>query len=156
MNDENFYFGRLNNVSVNELDAALANTIGITAHARARHMFSYISNRKMESTPREDLAALRLAEAGSEYNPTFKFTARELDESLQRVGFIPWVGLPAILKDIKDHREPEWKARDIVTDINRSVYIMQDSGRWKSVQYGMFVPFDKPMRPLKKIGVEGL
>jgi hypothetical protein len=155
MSDENFYFGRLNNVSVEELDAALASTIGITASARARHMFGAISNRK-KALSAEEKANLRLAEAASEYNPTFTFTAGELDKSLQRLEFIPWPGLPAILKDIKDHREPEWKARDIVTDINRRVYIMQQSGRWKSVQDAVFVPFDRPERPLTKIGVEGL
>jgi hypothetical protein len=152
MSDENFYFGRLNHVSVEELDAALASTIGITASARARHMFGFISNRK-KALSAEEKANLRLAEAASEYNPIFTFTAGELDKSLQRLEFIPWPGLPAILKDIKDHREPEWKPNDIVRSADNKVYIMETSGRWRSQATLLMAEPWEPKRPITKIGV---
>jgi hypothetical protein len=161
MNDDyDFYFGRLSEVGVRDLAFALGATdgLGTTGQAnedRARRMFARIHELKRPDrprTPREDLATLRLAEAAAEYNPAFTFTAAELDSSLQRTGFIPWPGLPAVLKDIKDHREPEWVVGDVVRDVRDVLYRFNQNGRWNRFGSTSSVHHDEPKRPLTRLG----
>jgi hypothetical protein len=159
--DYDYYFGRLNEVSVNELIYALGSTdtSGMNTTAldeRARRMFARIVELRKpvtRRTPIEDLRNIHEPTGSKgEYNPAFTFTARELDQSLQRLGHLTWPGLPAITQDIKDHREPEWKAGDIVRSANNIVFVLQPSKRWLNQATLLHVLYGEPQRPLTKIG----
>ena len=83
-----FYFARLNHVSVNELEAALAATMNRRGDERGRYMFAYITAQRADQqetsfrkTPAEDLAALRLAEEKAK-SVRVEITTGELADAL--------------------------------------------------------------------------
>lgn len=141
--DNDFYFGLLNHVSVDELVYALGITSPVDAYKdRARKMFGYITEQRAKQ------ATQRPPEP--DYNAAFELTARELGESLQRLKRMGTVS--EILTDIKKHREPAWFTGDVVKDSDGIVWKYQFGSSW--VKFGCTSVFrhDVPKRPLTKIG----
>jgi hypothetical protein len=151
---DDFFFGRLNHVTTQELVTALAETSPVDKYEdRARRMFAAItkSREKPKSTPREDLAKLHPTIRGDWWTAK-NITVDELDEALQRTGWSPWPGLPVVVSDILTHREPVWHDDEVVKDAEGVIW-RNRFGSW--IQFGSsraFAP-DVPKRPLKKIEV---
>lgn len=152
MDTDDFFFGRLNHVTTKELVTALAETSPSTPYEeRARRMFAAITKSREKRTPREDLAKLHPPVRGDWWEAR-DITVRELDEALQRVGWSPWPGLPVVISDIINHREPVWHDGVLVKDADGVIW-RNRFGSW--IQFGSsraFAP-DVPVRPLKKIEV---
>jgi hypothetical protein len=88
------------------------------------------------------------------FYPGEKITLAELDAAFKRHGYADFSTPKHVQKlwdDIKIHREG-FNQGDIVTSSTGAVFSLQPSGRWKNYTDGNFVDYDKPGRPLVKIG----
>jgi hypothetical protein len=88
------------------------------------------------------------------YFPGETITLAELSAAFVRKGFADFTTsghVKMLWDDIKIHREG-FSEGDIVTSSTGAVFSLQPSGRWKNYTDGGFIDYDKPGRPLTKIG----
>jgi len=88
------------------------------------------------------------------YFPGETITLAELSAAFVRKGFADFTTsghVKLLWDDIKIHREG-FSEGDIVTSSTGAVFSLQPSGRWKNYTDGGFIDYDKPGRPLTKIG----
>lgn len=86
--------------------------------------------------------------------PDELITLAELDAAFKRHGYADFSTphhVEKLWRDIKMHRE-NFKTNDIVQSSTGAVFSLQPSGRWLNYTDGNFLAYDKPGRPLTKIG----
>lgn len=88
-------------------------------------------------------------------NPNDTITFTELSDALCRLGYADFTTKQharLIYNDIKEHREPEWKAGDIVKSKSNTIYTRLAGSYWMNESTGVTVADTYPQRPLTLIG----